>query len=589
MLEFRFYRLALLGALVALVVVMFSVVPRPAPVGGDAAPDEFDGAAAAKLARQLATIAPERRPGGRGDARAAEMVRAAFARVKGGETTVETYEGRFDGEGVRLRNVSLLLPGESDDRLVVAAPRDCAEGTCAASSAAATGALLELVDSFAGRSHQKTLQFVSLDGSAAGAAGSKRLAAQLEAAPPEAILVLGAIGAAEPRGPFVVPWSTGPQSTSLGLAESLASAAEDEIGLGSTIPRDTADALIRLAAPASLGDQGPLIAESLDAVALSASGDLPLDPGSDRLRDLSPATLDGFGRAALALLLNLDAAPGPPAHGPGAYLPLAGKLIPEWAISLLALALLLPVGLVSLEALGRGARDGARVGPALAWVLARALPFVAALVLAYALGEAGVLPRPEFPFDPARVEPDPGSLLAAALVLAAFAALALLLGRRLPPPPAAGEATTPAIGSLLFAALLAVWVANPFTALLMAPLAHLWLFASMPELRGRRAIAAVLAAGGLVVPLLAVAGVATQLGSGLLAPWDLLLMFTGRHFGPLLAIPLCVLGGCLLAILAAAGSPRPIPVAPARRARVLGPGYAGPGSLGGTGSAVPRR
>jgi hypothetical protein len=123
----------------------------------------------------------------------------------------------------------------------------------------------------------------------------------------------------------------------------------------------------------------------------------------------------------------------------------------------------------------------------------------------------------------------------------------------------------------------------------MAPLAHLWLFASMPELRGRPAAAAILASAGSVVPLLAVAGVAMQLGSGVLAPWDLLLMFTGRHFGPLVAIPLCLLGGCLVAILSAAARPAPLPVAPPRQAPILGPGYAGPGSLSGAGPALSRR
>ena len=68
-----------------------------------------------------------------------------------------------------------------------------------------------------------------------------------------------------------------------------------------------------------------------------------------------------------------------------------------------------------------------------------------------------------------------------------------------------------------------------------------------------------------------------------------LLMFTGRHFGPLVALPLCLLAGCLLAIAEAAAtrSERPLTT---DRSRIRGPlGYAGPGSLGGTESALPRR
>ena len=61
-------------------------------------------------------------------------------------------------------------------------------------------------------------------------------------------------------------------------------------------------------------------------------------------------------------------------------------------------------------------------------------------------------------------------------------------------------------------------------------------------------------------------------------------MFTGRHFGPLAAVPLCLLGGCLLALLAAIAAARP-PGGSGRGGRVSGPrSYAGPGS-----SALPRR
>ena len=44
-------------------------------------------------------------------------------------------------------------------------------------------------------------------------------------------------------------------------------------------------------------------------------------------------------------------------------------------------------------------------------------------------------------------------------------------------------------------------------------------------------------------------------------------MFTGRHFGPLAAVPLCLLGGCLLALLSVAASRpgRPVVVRPGGR------------------------
>ena len=61
--------------------------------------------------------------------------------------------------------------------------------------------------------------------------------------------------------------------------------------------------------------------------------------------------------------------------------------------------------------------------------------------------------------------------------------------RSLVPPPAADEALAPAIGLVIFVATVAIWLVNPYLALLLVPTAHLWLAAAVPELRqpgGRR-------------------------------------------------------------------------------------------------------
>jgi hypothetical protein len=91
----------------------------------------------------------------------------------------------------------------------------------------------------------------------------------------------------------------------------------------------------------------------------------------------------------------------------------------------------------------------------------------------------------------------------------------------------------------------------------------------------------------LLVPLLAIGALASYLGVGLEVPWQLLLMFTGHHFGPAAAIPLCVLAGCLVAVIELGlarrepGPARGVPAVP-RLGR-----HAGPGSLGGPPSGVP--
>jgi hypothetical protein len=104
-------------------------------------------------------------------------------------------------------------------------------------------------------------------------------------------------------------------------------------------------------------------------------------------------------------------------------------------------------------------------------------------------------------------------------------------------------------------------------------------------LRGRLAAALALGAAGLVIPVAALIHLAATLGVGVSAGWQLLLMFTGHHFGVLAAVPLCLLGGCLVAVLSNAAGP----AIGGGEVRVRGLGYAGPGSLGGTESALPRR
>ena len=588
MLEPHLYRLSLFLGVAAAIVLMFSVVSRPEALRSDAATDSFQAGQAANLARELVKAAPDRRPGTVGDSRAAAFVIKRFRAIEGGEVTTQGFDGRFDGDGVSLRNVTLVLPGLTSSRLVIAAPRDCAGGQCGVSSAAATGSLLELADAFESMRHRKTLVLVSLDGSAAGAAGASQLASDLSAEPADAAIVVTQPGARSLGGPLVLPWSTGPQSASIQLTESARAAVGTELNASDGLQQSTFGSLMRLAVPAGLGDQAPLVEAGVSAIGLSSAGARPLPESSDTIKNLSPKTLGGIGRSALSLAFAVDSASSIE-HGPSAYIPLAGKLIPGWALALLALALLIPVGVVSLDAIVRAGRRGEHWVLALAWVLSRAIPFVAAMLLAYLFTASGLIPDPAFPFDPARNGIDVGGAAALVLMAGAFAVLVYYL-HRLPLHDEGDDPVTPAIGTVIFVSVLGIWLANPYLALLLVPTAHLWLFASVPEMRGRLALAAPIAAVGLILPLIALIHLGGELGTGVETPWQLLLMFTGRHFGPVALVPLCLLGACLLALLELAATRRPPAQVQGADKRVRGPlTYAGPGSLGGTESALPRR
>ncbi|MGH2982383.1 MAG: hypothetical protein ACRDKV_10120, partial [Solirubrobacterales bacterium] len=586
MLELRLYRLGLLISLAAAVVVMFSVVSRPEPLRSDVAADAFDGERAAGLDRQLLEAAPEREPGSEGNAAAAEFVAERFRSIQGGSVSEQSFVAEFDGSEVRMRNVSLVLPGLTDASIVISAPRDCDGGPCAASSGAATAALLELASAFDGAPHAKTLVFVSTDGSVAGAAGAKMLAGELEDTPAEAAIVISQPGSGSGRHPFVVPWSTGPQSASIQLLESARVAVSSEVG-GDPLDLRTFPGLFALAIPSGLQEEAALVERGVDAIGISSAGDRPLPSSEDGLASLDPAALGDFGRATLSLIFALDRASEPPEHGPEAYLPLAGKLIPGWALALLAIALLSPVGLVSIDGLARASRGGEPVLRTLLWTAGRSAPFLAVLVLAYLISLPGLVPDPAFPFDPRSHPFGFGPALALVALAAAFVA-ALIFARPLNPAPAAEEVFTPAVGFVIFVATAAIWLVNPYLALLFVPTAHLWLAAAMPELRSQTLPALLAVVLGLVIPLLAVVDLASSLGVGWSVPWQLLLMFTGGQIGLPLAIALSVLGGCLIAIVELAmrrrvRGPAQHPVARPRIGR-----HKGPGSLGGPPSrAVP--
>lgn len=583
MLEWRLYRVGLLLALAAAAVLMFSVISTPQPLRSDVATETFDGGHAAILDHKLLAVARNRLPGSRDDARAARFVAAQFRAIRRGSVSVQSFTSSFDGHDLQMRNVSFVLPGHSDRRIVIVAPRDCGRGPCAASSGAATGALLELADEFDRAQHVKTLVFVSTDGSVVGAAGAKVLAGQLRLAPAEAVIVLSQPGSALRRRPFVVPWSDGPQSASIQLLESARAAVGSQVA-GDPLSLSTFSSLIHLAIPSGLEEQAVLIDRGIDAIGISSAGDNPLPRSEDGLGSLDVTALGGFGRAAQSLVFALDGLSVPLEHGPDAYLPLAGKLIPGWAIALLAIALLAPVGMVSIDGLIGAARAGEPVSRPVLWALAKSIPFLSVLALAYLMSLVGLIPRPAYPFDPGTHTPGVGGGLVLLALTAAFALVVVAI-RPLAPPTVAAQALTPAIGLVIFGATAAIWAGNPYLALLLVPTAHLWLAAALPELRGIVIPALFALLLGLALPVVAVVTLGSSLGVGLEVPWQLVLMCTGGHFGLLLLVPLCILGGCLVAIVELTIGRRPgeapsRPVASRRLGR-----HAGPGALGGPPSA----
>ena len=181
------------------------------------------------------------------------------------------------------------------------------------------------------------------------------------------------------------------------------------------------------------------------------------------------------------------------------------------------------------------------------------------------------------------------------LVLALLAWPALLRRLALPVRPSAEGASLAVMLVLLGVALL-VWLFNPFACLLLVPAVHLWLLAvelglrSPSRARVARLLAVVLGALPLVL-LLVLYSRELGLGPGELAE-SVVLGLAGGQVGPLAALLWSAAFGCMVAGVSLAPTPLlPMGTGPTDWTEVSTRGptsYAGPGSLGGTESALRR-
>ncbi len=271
-----------------------------------------------------------------------------------------------------------------------------------------------------------------------------------------------------------------------------------------------------------------------------------------------------------------------------------------WAIRLLALALLLAPLLVGIDAFARLRRRREPVLRWVVWTLAGALPFLVCALFAILLGQLGIIAAPASQLSASSLRADASVQAAVAstalvLVLALIAYPALTRRLALPLRPSADGAAL-AVMLVLGAVSLLAWIFNPFACLLLLPALHLWLLA-VDTCRRADARARVLALGAILVGVLPLAlllfGYARELGLGLGGLSEsAVLALTGGQVGPFGAVLWSVALGCLLAVLLLA--PPPLAAIDSEsddwiEISTRGPSsYAGPGSLGGTESALRR-
>lgn len=609
MLDHRVYRAAFLPAIVALFVVAFSLGDGPRPATTRVAPDAFDldrvlgtGAEPAEDSlRGMARAFPRRRPleaGGAGGG-LSDLVQRVIGDTGFGEVRRYSFDADTIDGPATLDAVVAERKGLVSRRVVVVAHRD-ARGAPAEAELSGTAVLLEMARIFADRDVTRTLVLASVTGGSGGYEGARELAARLENV--EAVLVLGDLASRRVRRPWVVPWATAGAPAPHTLRRTVEAAIFAETGADPGSTRSVAQ-WARRVVPITVSEQGVMNEAGVPAVLLSATGEIGPAAGAR----ISGARLDAFGRGAVRAVTALEGAgvevnadgeavPPPAAAPEPVGIVTAGRLLPDWALRLLVLTLLLPALLAALDGFFRVRRRRLPAVRWLGWAALWGLPFLLAWAWLRVLDLVGAVRALPAPAPPGAAPLDTGAalgLVSAGLVAAlVFLLLRPYVARRLvgrAAPSAGGGAA--GLGVLLALLAFGTWLINPYAASVLLGAAHVWLLACAPEARRLRGTLAGALAAGLFLPAIVALYYLLALDLDLQELARLVFDLTaGGEVGFLDAVAISLFAGatCALVVILR-GRARAEDAAPPEPLRTRGPGhYAGPGSLGGTESALRR-
>jgi len=516
----RLVRASSVVVLPALLAALFSVsttgvLPRP--------PLEplFDGQAAADLASRLTTEYPDRVPGTLGAEGAArwfsETVGAVGLSVEEDDWTEDLPElGR-----VELRNVVAVVPGRSEEAIVLVAHRDNAGvDRPEAENASGTAALIELARGFApqgsaaGALPHRTLVLVSTDAGSYGGAGAKRFARESPLARGAiAVIVLDGI---DRRGsPSVTIAGDRPVSPARALVRTAAERLREETGLEARLP-SVPTQLVDLGVPYAQREQGPFLAEGMAAVTLTTDG-TPFTSLSAAETARAVERLEQVGRATEAIVGSIDASVGAAFRTPDSLF-VDDRAASGWAVRLTLVVAVVPFALGVVDLIVRGRRRGLPFRPALRALRTRALFWLYGGVLLWVGGLLGVFPTGSALALPPHSEPvSDWPVAGLALLLAAFglgwaAARGRLSSdaRVTPEERLAGYCV--ALGWIGLVAV-GLALAKPYALVFVLPSLYAWLWLPV---RNRLWTRVALYLVGLLGPVAGLAVLARELGIGVL-------------------------------------------------------------------------
>jgi hypothetical protein len=519
-LNVRLVRVAAIAVVPAVLAVLFSV-STTAPLPRVPLEPLFDQDSAVSYAEQLTIEHPARVPGTLEAMAAANWYEQTVSGL-GLATSTETWTEDIPDLGVTdLVNVVSVIPGRSEEAIVLVAHRDNAGGAGGpGDNASGTAALIELARGYAPQGSvaaplpQRTLVLVSTDAGAYGGIGAARFARGSEHAD-RAIAVLLLDGLGRRGRPRLAIAGERPSSPTRALLSTASARIADETGRAPALP-SIATQLVDLAIPFAAGEQGPFLGREIAAVTITTSEENGSAlPGGDSATSLAEQRLGQLGRATEAIVGSIDISVGRAFGTPDAVF-FGDRVASGWTIRLLLAAAVAPFALGVLDLVARGRRHRLPFAPALRALRARATFWLFAGLLLWLAGVAAILPTgvdaPLPSYASFLTDPEVAGVMLLALTLA----LGWVAGRRNLVPARRAEPAerlagyTVALGALgVLAVVLAI--ARPYALVFVLPSLYAWLW--LP-LRSRFWTRVALFAVGLAGPIVGLLVLGNELGLG---------------------------------------------------------------------------
>ena len=361
-------------------VVFLSISSPASSVEVAIGPTFFDANRAFRLAEDMWQLYPER---SLGSADAADVTNWMKEKLSAfGTPIVDSFQAPLGDREVTIRNIGLVLQGSGDQAILVCAPRDTPSVVKVDPLAYSSGTavLMELVQVFSSRPHQKTLIFLSTEDASTGGLGIDHFLDTSELTPIIST-ILSFQGLGKERTRALQAGVTAPQNTTPGWYVQLGSRVLLKNALALQVP-----GLLSQAADHALS------LSSGDQVAGLSRGIASLRLYDDSSGNPTAAGLTTQGAAIERLIISLDAEPQVPPD-PGTALVLSsGRYLTSRAVALLAILMLLPTIAVLLIWLFSSRMTSQAALMHVRNLFSFAIPLAIVFLLAYALARSGLIP-----------------------------------------------------------------------------------------------------------------------------------------------------------------------------------------------------